>query len=126
MRSNSKNASYIRILTAAVLIAALLMAAGVAFARYRSTANSVGTVTMEYNFASDSVHILAAKEDENGMTGEPIADSSGKYKAPDGWSYVSSGNSVYSLSFLLSNSDEQLKREAHFTLRTVPAECSDL
>ena len=112
MRSSSKKASYIRLITVALLIAAVLMAVGVAFARYRSTANSVGTVTMEYNYASDSVHILAAKEDGNGMTGEPIAETNGKYKLPEGWSYVSSGNSIYSLSFLLSNTDEEKEHAA--------------
>ena len=97
---------------AALLIVAALTAVGVSYARYRRSINSVGTLTMGYGYSSDSIHLLDQGKDGGVLNGTPVEGEDGKYNAPGSWSYVSSGNSIYEISFLLSNTVEKGKAAA--------------
>ena len=92
------------VLAAALLVAAALLAVGVSYARYRVTERQAAEIALEYGFAPDSIFILADEKNAEGeYTGKPHDDGTGSYARPEGWTLVSEDNTVYRISFVLSN-----------------------
>ncbi|MBR6916878.1 MAG: hypothetical protein IKN38_01720, partial [Clostridia bacterium] len=98
-----KKSSHLLITAALIVFITAAAAIGVTLARYRSTARSVGEMTMEYSFSSDSIRLLSRKIEDGNVTDEPETDEDGNYLPLGGWSAIYEGGSVYQLNFLLSN-----------------------
>ena len=92
-----KKRTAMKYLAAAIMIiltAALVV--GTAYARYSNSQSH--TLTLKYTGENDQVYLLKDSGNENNRL---VADSSGNYSTPGGWS--STGPGSYSLDFLLAN-----------------------